>query len=757
MRRSAIRPATLPRASLTRLLAAAVAAVLLGLVLPPRAAAHAELVSSSPAANATLPEAPDALELTFSEAVDPGTVRVRLLDPQQRDISGVGAPSVADSAVRVSLPELDAGVYTVDYRVTSAVDGHVTSGIFAFLVDPTGTQPAPSVSSETDTPSTTPEATMARWVALAATLALAGTLVFWLGSARPAMSAAGRPIVVPWPALALIGALAVSGLVAYLLLAARPIVEPGAGGWFPLDPAGPFGATQFAVAMRVALLGTLAATLLSAAFGALGRRDAGALLLTLGAVLIGMAGMSLAGHAAASGGPLFAAFDLLHLVAVAAWLGSLVGAGLLLTLARPLAGSALRRHSRVALVAAPLVVLSGIASSPLLLGAEARDLVASDYGNLLLAKVLLFGIAAGLGAANFFLVRRRTPRAAVPILAAELGVAALAVAAAAGLVTGQPAANRAPVLVTSAIGAAHLYGTAGDSTVHAAVNLPAPGEQRYQVSVADVETGASRDDVQRVFLVFAPPPGSGLAPERVQLDPGEEPGLWGTSGAYTPVVGDWTLDVVVRRAGERDETASFALEVVLPLPPQRVPPPDSGVGVPLPVALLWAVLPPDPAAWLVSIGLLVAAGLLFGIGRVRAAGRPLAVVRAALVAAAVVVGIGAGSRALVAAANAPPPSAAAQANPVRADDASVARGERLYLANCSSCHGADGSGDGAAATGKLPPPGDLADRVAELSDGALAYRIAVGSDGTRMPAFAATLSENDRWDLVNYLRSRFAP
>jgi mono/diheme cytochrome c family protein len=57
----------------------------------------------------------------------------------------------------------------------------------------------------------------------------------------------------------------------------------------------------------------------------------------------------------------------------------------------------------------------------------------------------------------------------------------------------------------------------------------------------------------------------------------------------------------------------------------------------------------------------------------------------------------------------------------------------------------------------LPPPGDLADRVAELSDGALAYRIAVGSDGTRMPAFAATLSENDRWDLVNYLRSRFAP
>jgi mono/diheme cytochrome c family protein len=43
--------------------------------------------------------------------------------------------------------------------------------------------------------------------------------------------------------------------------------------------------------------------------------------------------------------------------------------------------------------------------------------------------------------------------------------------------------------------------------------------------------------------------------------------------------------------------------------------------------------------------------------------------------------------------------------------------------------------------------------VPSLSDGALAYRIAVGSAGTRMPAFASTLSENDRWDLVNYLRT----
>ncbi|HEX6128780.1 MAG TPA: cytochrome c, partial [Candidatus Limnocylindria bacterium] len=115
------------------------------------------------------------------------------------------------------------------------------------------------------------------------------------------------------------------------------------------------------------------------------------------------------------------------------------------------------------------------------------------------------------------------------------------------------------------------------------------------------------------------------------------------------------------------------------------------------------------------------------------------------------------SRALVDAANAPPASAAQQANPVEATEVSISRGRVLYLANCSSCHGADGAGDGPIAPGMLPPPPALADRVREMSDGAIAYRIAVGSAGTRMPTFAATLTENDRWDLVNFLRDRFGP
>jgi mono/diheme cytochrome c family protein len=167
------------------------------------------------------------------------------------------------------------------------------------------------------------------------------------------------------------------------------------------------------------------------------------------------------------------------------------------------------------------------------------------------------------------------------------------------------------------------------------------------------------------------------------------------------------------------------------------------------------VLPSGAWSWLVPVAILASAAALSVRARRRPAGRVLAWLRAAMVVAAVVAGIGAGSRALVGAANEPSPSVAAQPNPVAASAASVARGESLYMANCSSCHGADGSGNGPSAAGMLPPPGSLPDRVPHMTDGALAHRIAVGSAGTRMPAFAATLSENDRWDLVNYLRSRW--
>lgn len=758
-------------------------AVLMVAGLP--AAAHAELVSSNPAANASLPEAPSKLTMTFTEPIDVSTASVQLLDETQKTVSGVG-PVAADEAgttARVDLPRLDAGVYTVSYRVTSATDGHVTTGLFAFLIDPTGTVPAPSGSASSTSPSSDPATVAARWVALVATLTLFGVAIFWLASALPAMESTsigplGSRAV--WALLGAAGAVAVGGLAIYLTLAAlpfggQPLAEAGghahadAPTGFPLDFAAPFGSTSFANAMRLALAGSAAAFLVATGryffadeAARRGRRldswTVAVMLLVALLAAASLAGSSFAGHAASLGGPLFGAFDWIHLLAVGVWIGTLPGLLLLAGLCRSeerrqVIVAALKRHSRIALVAAPVVALTGIANSPLVLGSS-RGLVASAYGNLLLAKALLFSVAVAIGAANYFLVKRGASRRTLQLVLGEVTVGALAVVVAATMVTIQPAASRVPVLSTSAIGTAHLYGSAGPVSVHAAISLPSPGEQQYQVSVADADSGDYLHDVQKVFLVFTPPPKANLPAQRVELDKQPSPGLWSTSGAYTPVVGDWRLGVTVRREGKLDVSTDFPLPVQQPLPPQRLPPPDDGITVPGAVAALWLILPDGTAGWLVLIGLLAVLIALSLVQRRSRNARWLGPARLLLVAVLLVAGLGIGSRALVEAANRP--RAAGATNPIPADEASVARGRDLYLANCSSCHGLDGDGDGPSAAGMLPAPGALADRVRGSSDADLSEVINTGVSGTKMPGFATILSENDRWDLINYLRATFA-
>jgi copper transport protein len=780
---------SLPRSeAINRLARAAGVAVLLAVALavaaPGLTTAHAELISSTPAANASLRESPPFLTMDFSEAVDAATVSVLILDDLQRQVTGADDLQVEASGriVAINLPPLDPGVYTVSYRVTSAVDGHVTTGSWAFLIDPTGTLPPPQVATQSGSPSGDAPTVIARWVALAGGLGLLGLPLFWIVSARPALARRSVAIFAPWGAIALAAALAFAGLASYLTLAARPFVDAtgghvghGGGGALPLDFAAPFGATSFATAMRLAELGTGAAFLLATGrFFALDEakrrrvtplrdRDPLVLLLVVASAALALLGSSLAGHAAARGGVLFAGVDWLHLLAVSAWVGTLPGILMLARLARRhgdeergLLGDALRQHSRVALTAAPIVALSGIANSPLVLG-TAGGLVASAYGNVLLAKVLLFCVAVAIGAANFFLLRVRAIRRALPLIAIELAVGALAVLAASTLVTTEPAAARVPSVTRSAIGTLHLYGEVGASTVHTAVILPSPGTQHYEVSVSDTSTGGYRTDVQAVALVFMAPAASGLPERRVDLTEDAEPWTWGGTGAYTPAVGDWTLEVVVRRAGEPDESASFDLPVTEPLPPAVVPPADTGIGVPTPLGWVWTVLPAGAAGWFPTLGLLA---LLAGISALeRAGGRSRAaawrLVRASLASLAVVSLLGVGSRTAVEAANQAPASAVATTNPIAATADSIARGRDLYLANCAACHGTTGAGDGLSAAGMLPGPGDLSSSIPQLTDGEIAYVVASGTVATRMPGFATTLSEADRWDLVNYLRSEW--
>ena len=55
-----------------------------------------------------------------------------------------------------------------------------------------------------------------------------------------------------------------------------------------------------------------------------------------------------------------------------------------------------------------------------------------------------------------------------------------------------------------------------------------------------------------------------------------------------------------------------------------------------------------------------------------------------------------------------------------------------------------------------PPAGGIVDAVRRTDAADLSYRIAYGVAGTPMPAFAGTLTQDERWALVAYLRDRWA-
>ena len=93
-----------------------------------------------------------------------------------------------------------------------------------------------------------------------------------------------------------------------------------------------------------------------------------------------------------------------------------------------------------------------------------------------------------------------------------------------------------------------------------------------------------------------------------------------------------------------------------------------------------------------------------------------------------------------------------QANPIAADAQSIALGGKLYQIYCATCHGESGKGDGLVGAKLLLKPYDLtAEQTKTRTDGFLWGYVTFG--GAIMPPYANDMSPNERWHLVNYLRT----
>lgn len=106
-----------------------------------------------------------------------------------------------------------------------------------------------------------------------------------------------------------------------------------------------------------------------------------------------------------------------------------------------------------------------------------------------------------------------------------------------------------------------------------------------------------------------------------------------------------------------------------------------------------------------------------------------------------------------------PPEYAKLKNPVKATPQSIAAGKKIYAEKCEACHGKTGKGDGQVAKTmpNVKTPDLSTAEFAKESDQEIFWAISEGSkEQPLMVAFKKNLKENDRWNLVNYLRT-FAP
>jgi putative copper resistance protein D len=101
-----------------------------------------------------------------------------------------------------------------------------------------------------------------------------------------------------------------------------------------------------------------------------------------------------------------------------------------------------------------------------------------------------------------------------------------------------------------------------------------------------------------------------------------------------------------------------------------------------------------------------------------------------------------------------PTKGATTGNPVPATAQSIAVGHDLYVQNCSSCHGINGDGQGPTSEGLEVKPADFRLHIPYHTD-TFFFNVISNGLGSIMPGWSATLSENDRWNIINYLHSAF--
>ncbi|WP_328872482.1 copper resistance protein CopC [Streptomyces sp. NBC_00287] len=405
-------PTIAPRLRSLVLLLVAAAGLLLAGAGP--VSAHAALTGSDPQQGAVVEQAPDRVSLTFSEQVAMSGDSLRVLAPDGKRVDTGKPAGVSGTTYAVPLNSgLADGTYTVSYQVVSA-DSHPVAGAFTFSI---GAPSATSVSVSDQTAGGGVVGVLygfGRYVSYAGFVVMVGGAAFVLACWQrgSGVRAVQRLVVSGWLALT-------AATLALLLMRGSYTGSGKVGDIFDLNLLGDVLQTKTGAALVSRLLLLAAAALFIAVlFGAYDKReDQEKRDLTFGLAIGGTvvaaglaASWAMSEHASTGLQPGIAMpVDVVHLLAVAAWLGGLTA--LLVALYRspetPVDGTAVRRFSALAFGSVVALVVTGIYQSWRQVGSWSA-FTETRYGQLLLIKIGLVALLVGVA----WISRRWTARLA---------------------------------------------------------------------------------------------------------------------------------------------------------------------------------------------------------------------------------------------------------------------------------------------------------------------------------------------------------
>ncbi|MCL4559830.1 MAG: copper resistance protein CopC [Chloroflexi bacterium] len=620
-----------------RLFLATLAIIILATTLPGTVSAHAEVIRSYPPDNSVVKQAPKQVQLWYSEAVAVNFITIQILDIQGQTVPTTSHRDNTDpTLVVIDLPTLGSGLYSIKWKVLSAQDGHFAQGLIVFGVGE-GINLTNGATRQTEQPVNW-IGSLFRWILYIGLSGLIGSLLVILlvvqkgpnqieETSLSELRYSARQRLWRWA-----GWMACLALIAGFAQLAQQVfdsISPFVVNTSTLTAIGQISATPWGYAWQarqLLLVGILVLITWNGQREQTGKstlwRSVGILL----CLLLVIVSLTLTGHAAVVSTPVIAVIvDSFHLFAISLWVGGVVALAVGLV---PIVGNQamdiyetepgqrlLRQYfgaySRFAAVSVGIVIGTGIFSSAQQVYSP-DALIETFYGRTLVFKILLVGIVGLAGLTNSLILHPALasvpgrilrkpegwtllPLRNLPTIIRIEAILGLVVLALSGLLTSNPPAYGIEFQSAAVNQPDQGSKLIGDLLINLSIKPNHPGQNLFYITAVSSRRPAPAE-VLRVIVRMRYQE-QDLGQQEAIVEPtGNDDYRFGSNNLSLP--GRWAIDVVVRRKGVPDITATFDWNVLPVSRPVLISAqPFKPVLAPLGLTIIWLVVVVTRILW----------------------------------------------------------------------------------------------------------------------------------------------------------------